>query len=121
MALASQWKRLRGRLFRLPRPLGRRAEPIRRIKLRELVSGQRRYPAASVGRPLERLVMMDDYDTVPRQVHVELEAVGAKRKAVIERGDGVFRPERRSTPVGVHERSRRACGRQFTNSIWFTL
>jgi hypothetical protein len=48
---------------------------------------------------------MDDHDAVPREVHVELEAVGAKRQAIIKGSQSVFRTERRSAPVGVHERS----------------
>ena len=51
---------------------------------------------------------MHDDDAVARQVDVELEPVGAKREAVIERGDGVLRPERRAAAVRVHERSRGA-------------
>ena len=33
---------------------------------------------------------MDDDDAVAREVHVELEAVGAERQAVVERRERVF-------------------------------
>jgi hypothetical protein len=43
--------------------------------------------------------MLDDHDAVPREVDVELEAVGAKCKTVIEGENRVLGPERGSAAV----------------------
>ena len=51
---------------------------------------------------------MDDDDAVAREVHVELQAVGAGRKAAIEGRDRVFGADLAAAAVGEHERPRRA-------------
>ena len=59
--------------------------------------------AAAARRPLERVVVMDDDHAVARQVDVELEPLRATGDAVIERLEGVLRPERRTPPMGVDD------------------
>ena len=49
--------------------------------------------------------MVDDDDAVARQVHVELDAVGAEREAVGERGQRVLRRERASAAMREHQRA----------------
>ena len=44
---------------------------------------------------------------VARQVHVQFEAVGAEREAVVERRDRVFRRQRAATAMGKHQRAGR--------------
>ena len=61
-------------------------------------------PAAPVRRALQRRVVMHDDDAVARQVHVELEAVGAERQAVVERRDRVLRPQRGAAAMREDER-----------------
>ena len=50
---------------------------------------------------------MDDDDAVAREVHVELEAVGAERQAVVECGHRVLRRQRAAAAMGEHQRPRR--------------
>ena len=65
----------------------RAREAIAGVDARQLVGRERSTPPAEVRRPVERRVVMHDDDAVPRQADVELEAVGAERQAVVERGD----------------------------------
>ena len=60
--------------------------------------------AGIAGRALERIVVMHDDHAVARQVHVELEAVGAAGQAVVERDQRVLGPERGAAPVCVNQR-----------------
>ena len=53
-------------------------------------------------------VVVHDDDAVARQVHVELEPIGAERQAVVERGDRVLRRERAAAAMREHQRPRRA-------------
>ena len=86
----------------------RRPEPVgRRQPLRSSARGERRDEAGAAGRPIERVVVVHDDDAVAGEVDVELEAVGAEREAVIERGDRVLRTERRSAAMRVDKRPRR--------------
>jgi hypothetical protein len=50
---------------------------------------------------------MNNGRAITRQADVEFDTVCAERKTVIERGDGVFRGEQRSSPMSKHQRSRR--------------
>ena len=60
--------------------------------------------APGVCRAIERRVVMDDDDAVARQVHVELEAVGAERQAVVERRDRVLGRQRAAAAMREDER-----------------
>jgi hypothetical protein len=48
--------------------------------------------------------MMDDDHAVTREVHVQLDAVGAKRQSVVERRNGVLGPQRRAAAVRKDQR-----------------
>ena len=50
--------------------------------------------------------MVDDHDAVAGEMDVELETVGAERKAVIEGREGVLGPQRRAAAMGIDERAR---------------
>jgi hypothetical protein len=89
-----------------------------RIEASELVGREVSDPATATGGALEGGVVVDDHDPVSREVHVELEAVGTKREAVVERRNRVFGTERRPTPVSVHDRPQ-ASGRQRTILVEF--
>ena len=51
-------------------------------------------------------IVVNDDDAVAREVHVELEAVGAEREAVVERRDRVLRRQRAAAAMREHERTR---------------
>ena len=55
----------------------------------------------------ERPIVMHDDDAVAREADVELEAVGAERQAVVERGDRVLRRERAAAAMREHQGPRR--------------
>ena len=48
---------------------------------------------------------MNDDDAVPGEMDVELEAVGAQRHPVVERGDRVFRRQRAAAAMGEDQRT----------------
>ena len=50
--------------------------------------------------------MNHDGNAVGRQLHVDLETVGAERDAVVDRRHGVFRRELRAAAMGEDERRR---------------
>jgi hypothetical protein len=49
--------------------------------------------------------MVHDHRPVARQLHVELQAIGAEGQAMIERGQGVLGPQRGAAPMGVDQRT----------------
>ena len=59
----------------------------------------------SIGGPLERVIVNDDGNAIGRQLHVDLEAVGAERHAVVDRGQGVFRREACAAAMGEDQRT----------------
>ena len=59
-----------------------------------------------VGGPIERRVVVHDHGPVARQLHIELETVGAERQAVIERRQGVLGPQRGAAAMGVDKGAR---------------
>jgi len=67
----------------------------------------RRRPLGDVaglgGCAVQRRIVEDHEDTIRRQVHVQLEAVGAAGKTRVERGQGVFGPEGTAASVGEDE------------------
>ena len=71
----------------------------------QLRDGQRLERARAIRRPLQRVVVMDDDNPVAREVHVELEAVGAEREPVLEGRERVLGPQSRSAAMGVDERA----------------
>ena len=103
MPLSAIWKWAAGRI-RFPSAVGRR-KPVRGIHARELIRGERRNRTGGIRGPLERVVVMDDDNPVPREPHVELESVRSKRQAVVERRDGVLGPKRRAAPVRIDKRT----------------
>jgi hypothetical protein len=50
---------------------------------------------------------MNDHCPVARQTYVKFDAVCPERKAVIKRGERIFRRQQRATPVRKDERPRR--------------
>jgi hypothetical protein len=48
---------------------------------------------------------MHDDDAVAREMDIQLEPVRAERQPVLERGDGVLRPQCGASAVGVDERT----------------
>ena len=77
------------------------------VRARQFAGGPLRHGTLEVRRPFERAIVMDDDDAVAREVHVELEAVGAERQAVVERRERVFRGERAAASMREDERPRR--------------
>ncbi len=49
--------------------------------------------------------MMDDNRAVPREVHVQLEAIGPKRQTVVERLECILRRQRRAAAMGKDQRT----------------
>ena len=68
-----------------------------------------RQPSALACRPVEKRVVVHDDLSVAREVHVELEAVGPERHAVIEGGERVLGTQ--SRPAAVSEDEGPAAGR----------
>ena len=83
----------------------RRHEVVPGVQRRELGSRPRRERAVSVGRPLQRGIVMHHDNAVARQVHIELDTVGAERETVIECKDCVLGAKRRPAAVREHLRS----------------
>ena len=65
----------------------------RHIEGRQLGRCSRIQRSGSTRRAIEQAVVMHDDLAIARQVHVELEAVGAGRQSAIERRDRVFRSD----------------------------
>ena len=75
------------------------------IDARELRGRQRADRSGAIGRPVECLVVNDDWDAVGGELHVDLEAVGAERHAVVDRRHGVFGREFGAAAMGEDERT----------------
>ena len=61
--------------------------------------------------------MMNDNNSVARQVHVELEAVGASSKSAIEGNQRIFRSELASAAMGEDKRAVRRERRMHEESL----
>ena len=79
-------------------------EVVTRVQPRQLIGRSRGNRPGPIRRPLQRRVVVDDDHAVPRQVDVELDAVGAKCKTVIEGENRVLGPERCSAAVREYYR-----------------
>jgi hypothetical protein len=73
---------------------------VARVDLRELVCRSRAHEANGVGRPVQCLVMNNDWDPISREMNVTFNAVTPERHAVLERGHRVFRRQFRTPSVG---------------------
>ena len=74
----------------------------------QLIRGAIRDRAAQRRRPIQGPIVMHDDHAVAREVDVELEAVGAEREAVVERGDRILRRQRAPAAMREHEGPRRS-------------
>jgi hypothetical protein len=72
---------------------GRDARRIARIDPRQLSGRSRRNRPRTARRPIERLIMMDNDDTVGGQMNVQLQAVGTGREPAFEGRVRIFRPQ----------------------------
>ena len=97
-------KRRDARSLARPHVLEIHAEAHGRVDPRQLGRRPRRDRPGRVGRAIERRVVADDDFAVGRQVDVELEAVGARGQAGVERRDRVFGPQRPSAAMREDER-----------------
>ena len=80
------------------------SEAVPRVDARELIRAACSDRPLRVRRALERVIVMNDDDTVARQMDVELDTVSAERQSMIERDHRVLRPKRRAATVGKDER-----------------
>ena len=58
-------------------------------------------------RPVQLPVVMHDRHTIAREMHIELQAVGAGGEAAVERGDRIFRADLAAATMREDERGRR--------------
>jgi hypothetical protein len=80
-------------------------EVIAGVDARQLAGGERIDRTLPIGGAVERAIVDDDGDAVARQLDVDLEAVGAERKTVVERRHGIFRGQQRAAAMRKHQRS----------------
>ena len=73
------------------------------VELLQRVRAVRRERTATARGPIERGVVMHHRHAVARQADVELEPVGADRKAVVERDERVFRAQLRPAAMREHQ------------------
>jgi len=80
---------------------------ISRIHPRELCCGSAVDTSRGIRRAVERGIVTHDDNTVGRQVHVQLQPVGACCQPTLERGHRVLRAKRASAPVREHPGTQR--------------
>ena len=75
------------------------------VDRRELRRGEAANRARAIGRAIERLIVDDDGNAVGGQLHVDLEAVGSERHAVVDRRHRVLGRQLRAAAMGEDERA----------------
>lgn len=82
-------------------------EAIAGVDVRQVIGREIADRAGVIGSAIERLVVDDDGNAIRRQLHIELQAVGAEGEAIVECHHRVLRSEPRAAAVGKHQRSGR--------------